>query len=304
METSPQLQEMLELQLSEVEMLSSMFPGADEFTLDDPGAVAVVQSYVDNKITYSELNSRISFTIRVSLNECKDEEKNLEVACQFPHEYPSVPPDVFLRAARISKASHSRLNEQLDNYIQELDRGEICIYPMILWLQEHAGKYMQDSCNSSDSSIVKCAPTTDVMFSRIWIYSHHIYSKVKRKDILEYSQELSLSGFCMPGKPGVICIEGIRCNAEEFWHRIRRMTWKKIGMKHREDMPLGDNNADGLRCFQGFEEKYFEPRQGKGRGVHMDRGLLFNFLEKSGCGKVFPILFGVEGKVTAESDSY
>ena len=72
-------------------------------------------------------------------------------------------------------------------------------------------------------------------------------------------------------------------------------------MKHREDMDI-KGEVNGLRKFEKFEEKHFEPRQGKGRGAHMDRGLFFQFLEKRGCAEMFQILFGVEGK-TAESDS-
>ena len=45
------------------------------------------------------------------------------------------------------------------------------------------------------------------MFCRYWIYSHHIYSKIKRKNILDMSKEYDLSGFCLPGKPGIICVE-------------------------------------------------------------------------------------------------
>ena len=213
-----------------------------------------------------------------------------------------MPPEVFLRAPHISKQSHSQLNEQVQKHILELEKGELVIYPVIQWLQENAGCYFQvDSSNTSQNSAPTKVVATDVVFSRIWIYSHHIYSKIKRKDILDLSHELQLTGFCMPGKPGVICVEGFRCQSEDFWHTIRRWQWKKIGMKHREDMDI-KGEVNGLRKFEKFEEKHFEPRQGKGRGAHMDRGLFFQFLEKRGCAEMFQILFGVEGK-TAESDS-
>jgi len=45
-------------------------------------------------------------------------------------------------------------------------------------------------------------------FTRMWLYSHHIYSKYKRKDILNWATELKLHGFSMCGKPGIICLEG------------------------------------------------------------------------------------------------
>lgn len=131
----------------------------------------------------------------------------------------------------------------------------------------------------------------------MWIYSHHIYSKIKRKDILEFSDELNLSGFCMPGKPGIIVIEGHNDDVENFWGRIRRMQWKKLTMKEKEDRDVGANSVDDFRKFEGFEEKYFEPRQGKGRSAHADRGLLYQFLEERGCGKMFNMYFHVDGKL-------
>ena len=57
------------------------------------------------------------------------------------------------------------------------------------------------------------------IFSRFWIFSHHIYSKTKRKCILEWSKEMNLKGFSLPGKPGVICAEGLQENCEEYWRR-------------------------------------------------------------------------------------
>lgn len=55
----------LDLQLSEVDMLISMFPDQEEFKLDDPCAVAEVKSYVEGNMSYDELQSRIGFTLNL-----------------------------------------------------------------------------------------------------------------------------------------------------------------------------------------------------------------------------------------------
>ena len=59
------LQEMLQLQLSEVELLSSMYPNDGELVLDDPMAVPEIQDYVDGKIPYDNVQSRIGFTVKI-----------------------------------------------------------------------------------------------------------------------------------------------------------------------------------------------------------------------------------------------
>ncbi len=136
----------------------------------------------------------------------------------------------------------------------------------------------------------------------MWIYSHHIYSKIKRKDILELTDHLNLTGFTLPGKPGIIVVEGHLGSVEEFWGTVRRWQWKKLTMKEKEESDIGDKSLDELRKFPNYEEKNFDARPGKGRGIHMDLGLLRSYLEEKGCAHVFPLYFGVDGKSHVEDD--
>jgi hypothetical protein len=198
------------------------------------------------------------------------------------------------------------MSEDLQTFIIDLDRGEICMCSVIEWLQNASSGYISAS-KEEKSNLDQGAHSSkeinyDTTFTRLWIYSHHIYSKLKRKAILDYSEELNLTGFCMAGKPGIICIEGFSCMAEDFWHRIRRMTWKRIMMKDREDIEIGEKSVDDFRKFGKLEEKYFDPCQGKGRGAHSDRGMLFQFLEEHGCCGIFPVYFGVDGRCADDSD--
>lgn len=178
---------------------------------------------------------------------------------------------------------------------------------VIQWLQDNGNEYIAASkTEPTETADTRCkSPKKRDKFCRMWLYSHHIYSKFKRKAILDYAADMNLTGFCMPGKPGIICIEGDTVNVEDFWQRIRSMTWKKIVMTHREDFKLGEKSEAEFQKFQGFEEKAFDPWLGKGRNYHMDRGQLFQFLDKHGCGELFKMYFGVEGtiKAVAESDS-
>jgi hypothetical protein len=87
------------------------------------------------------------------------------------------------------------------------------------WVREHASDYVSRDATSSSTKESTVQPV-DPILTRLWIYSHHIYNKCKRKNILEWSKELSLSGFSMPGKPGVVCVEGPQSACEEFWSRF------------------------------------------------------------------------------------
>ena len=72
---------------------------------------------------------------------------------------------------------------------------------VISWSQENHHLYLTtDKDKEKEESPV--AGKGEEKFSRYWIYSHHIYSKVKRKNILDLSAQFCLTGFCLPGKPG------------------------------------------------------------------------------------------------------
>lgn len=283
--------EMLELQLSELEMLQSMFPREGEITLDDATALIKIQAYVKGQIKYEYLHSRLGFTIKITP---EDSKVTVELVCQLPHEYPSVPPVVFTRAPNMSRTDHRRLNEDLHNFILGIERGEICLYSVIEWLQENLENYTSGSEPSEISQ--KAKVEEDTIFTRLWIYSHHIYSKFKRRDIIDWAEELKLTGFSLPGKPGVICVEGYSRQVDEYWYRLRRLNWKRLAVKEKEEIDIGDDDLSKYRKFENFEEKVFDVRGGKGREYHMDLGMLYEFLEKHDSGHIFQMYFGVEGK--------
>ena len=64
--------------------------------------------------------------------------------------------------------------------------------------------------------------------SHVFRYFHHIYSTEKRKYIVEWARELQLSGFSLPGKPGLICVEGAKADVQEYLARVKRLPWQRM----------------------------------------------------------------------------
>ena len=225
------------------------------------------------------------------------------MVCHLPHEYPAIPPEIFVRAHTLSKAQHKRLSEDVTNFVLEQDRNELIMAAIIQWLQDNVESYQSaEPAENQDKKAMLAAQVKDTTFSRMWIYSHHIYSKIKRKDILELTAELNLTGFTLPGKPGIIVVEGYQQSVEEFWGTIRRWQWKKLTMKEKEDYEIGDKPIEDLRKVTNYVEKNFDAKPGKGRQIHMDLGMLYTFLEEKGCGHIFPLYFGVDGKSHPQED--
>lgn len=62
-------------------------------------------------------------------------------------------------------------------YLKTLQEGDLCIGPAVTWLQEKGETFFDDF--PEEPACLAETETKDVKFARLWIYSHHIYSKVK-----------------------------------------------------------------------------------------------------------------------------
>ncbi|KAM6420093.1 RWD domain-containing protein 2B isoform 2-T6 [Pluvialis apricaria] len=256
-----------EIQISELDLLSSMFPYEEEFIVTDQVALAELKHYVENESAEMP-SSKVQFMLNVKPEVSNASMVEFSMACALPFKYPTVLPEITVRSSLLSRSQQIHLNSDLKTYLMQ-------------------------NCSVTTSTAVQ---SEDITFTRLWIYSHHIYNKQKRKNIIDWAKELSLSGFCMPGKPGVVCVEGLQSSCEEFWSRVRKLTWKRILIRHREDVSLeGGGHADiqKQRKFSTLEEKCFDAHGA--RGNHMDLGQLYRFLEEKGCANIFQMYFGVEG---------
>lgn len=63
------------------------------------------------------------------------------------------------------------------------------------------------------------------------LWSHHLLATGKRKDIVQWSTELKLWGLSKPGYPGVICVEGVEEQVDEFVYRIKQLNWKALQVR-------------------------------------------------------------------------
>jgi Protein of unknown function (DUF1115) len=93
-------------------------------------------------------------------------------------------------------------------------------------LSRGGGEMMQESLVT-----VRSPPTDNlvrIVFARRLIYSHHIISKVKRSDIMEWAAYYQLTGYMKIGWPGLLIIEGREEDCVEFYNLIRRWNWQYL----------------------------------------------------------------------------
>ncbi|XP_014793697.1 PREDICTED: RWD domain-containing protein 2B isoform X2 [Calidris pugnax] len=284
-----------EIQISELELLSSMFPYEEEFVVTDQVALAELKHYAENESAEMP-SSKVQFILNVKPQVSNTSMVEFAMTCALPFKYPTVLPEITVRSSLLSRSQQIHLNSDLKAYLMQNCSGEPCMLSAREWVKDHAAAYIDKELSSSSVTTSNAMQPEDTVFTRLWIYSHHIYNKQKRKNIIDWAKELSLSGFCMPGKPGVVCVEGLQSSCEEFWSRVRKLTWKRILIRHREDVSLeggGHAEIQKQRKFPALEEKCFDAHGS--RGNHMDLGQLYRFLEEKGCADIFQMYFGVEG---------
>lgn len=298
----------LTVQLDEIEVLQSMFTGSsgEKVILDDKIPLSQAEFYLSNHIL--NYDSCISFIIYLEIDLITNDRELctlssvFKIYFNFPREYPLFClPRIKVVCEKASNKAQLVFDNELIKYTNNLTFGQQCTIELVQWVQENASKYLSPNESNSNFSTSSTLKTKEKpAFSRIWIYSHHIYSMEKRKNILSWAAELQLTGFSLPGKPGVICAEGLNSLVNEFHSRLKALNWKRITCKGSETTQLTDRNAETIqkyRKFETFSEINFDPHGNK--DYHMDLGLFYTFLKNHGLEDNFKILFGIEGRDTA-----
>lgn len=281
------VKENISLQLSEMEMLESMFPS--EIDYDDQFIINDLKKYVEHGDSNTPPpTDTLSFRIKLYLDE-HDSSNYLTLSLSFSFDYPSKDKiQTHVRSDFFDRANQTKINKDLTSYLdQQYAAGDLMAGIVVSWLQENGSSYFikEKMTNKSQESFGK---EKEESYVRLWIYSHHIYSKIKRKDILELARDYNVHGFSLPGKPGIMCLEGSTECCQEMWNCIKSWNWKKINVKFTETFNLNE-----FKNFTSFEEISFL-KNTEQRDYHMDMGEFYKYLSNHKCDYIFKELFGFD----------
>lgn len=286
-------------QLEEVDMLSSIYCSPGEMHIFDPGVISDFNEFLQhptNENLTTLLKSQLDYNIKLDMQHAKGKTK-LDVRVELPHLYPSLENAIIIvHTPLLSKNKETYLKNTIEQFINTMDKSETYIYQVLSWLQDEIeGILKKDNKEFESSEISKDIKAEDELidFERLWIYSHHIKSKTKRQEIVNQSRDLNLTGFSRPGKPGIICVEGLKECTQEFWRIIKSMRWQKIMICKVESSRKALSKVDKLRRFVGFKEQLFCDDMENEEGV-MNMGLFIKYLEQHNSGYMKKELFGFE----------
>lgn len=149
---------------------------------------------------------------------------SIELLINLSSNYPKEKPEVYARSSFLSRIQQLLLNQTLSDIIEHQEENEPCIQIVISWLLDNGENFLTKSNKNIDIELIirhrNRNQRNSRSFTRFWIYSHHIFSKQKRKMIANYAKENSLTGFCLVGKPAAICIEGAFEDCEYCWQNV------------------------------------------------------------------------------------
>lgn len=288
-------------QLQELEVLTAMYP--QELVMTDPTLLIDAQEYCESKGQASVILQSLTFDLSLlsenytSNAEAADNESgknqylHFKLSVKLPKSYPSVErPELSIIADEMSRAELTNAKNAMNDFVNTLALEEQILLEIVMWLQENLATFLDKDSKDSVSNITKEDKGDNDVLVSMWLYMHHIYSKHKRKDIQNWSRDHDLTGFSLPGKPGVVYIEGSEANVDSYFDLLKSLPWKSIKCRTRANI--------SSRVFGDFKELSFEPHGA--RNYHMDLGLFYNFLVENGIGHMFKEIFGVEGQFKDE----
>lgn len=276
-------------QCDEVEMLQSIFCNPGEMKISDHSILTDMFDYLDGNREH--LDRKLDYTIKIPIDGCDD---IIELYFDLPLMYPAIEqPSITIRSTmhapnklQIENELKRKIYEYIDS--DEIDKATVYIYSIIVWLQENLTQLMCTKQKSVESPIAE----PNIEMERLWIYSHHLKSSIKRQDILKLAHELNLSGFSKPGKPGIICVEGERVNTQEFWKCIRQWQWQRITLRLTESKIKSQSKCNQFRRFEKFRETMGGDDSDSAIPINMSE--FMKFLENHNCGYVKKELFQMD----------
>ncbi|KAI4600932.1 hypothetical protein KJ359_013095 [Pestalotiopsis sp. 9143b] len=288
--------DLLELQLSQIDLLLAMYPEDAKLDSSSETARASLAEWIENK---TEPPIRIPSTLSVSLSLDLSSEldeptgsRSIFLELSVPIKYegsepPAEPSPVRIRMiqpawmskAEVTSAQAEILDEDLLGGIEHV--REVCV--------QHI-QSDRDQAAANAAAIDTSGPKTyDEPLVRVWFYFPSISTRSKRDDLIHHGPSYGLSGFLLAGKPGLLCVEGGSRSVDDYMKFIKTDSWGDIPAHHKKVSERHRETGGGVRrVFDGMQEitDLLGERRGE-RANRNDMKAVEAWLEQRGLGDAF-----------------
>lgn len=253
---SPLPADIMESQLSTIDLLAAMFPSPGELEIPESTTQCVekLRHWCENSdTTLAGIPSRL--LLAVCLPIASGDGKKIQVNVSIPvlcddDQDPGVveqPPPVNYTLRQPEWLSKAELAELTAAMPQE------DVFEAFEYIQEETLRFLQSREEQKQASGTQVSGDHGPIV-RVWFYFQSLSTREKRDDLVNNAPGYSLTGFVLAGKPGVLCLEGDSGNIDAYMKFIKTHSWgdipshqKKVSEKFRE-------TEDVQRAFTGMEE--------------------------------------------------
>jgi hypothetical protein len=227
--TYPLPPDLLESQISTLDLLLAMFPDENEFDRA-PSDMELITSIRDNGSGgTSPIPPEIHLALHVSLDPTHSIQVNITAPLQSIEADPTeTPPITFsLRQPNwLDKASVAALSSTLPSDI----------FSALDFLRDQGPSLIPTATTTPNAKSKSTGPLV-----RVWFYFPSLSTREKRQHMVDWAPSYSLTGFVLAGKPGLLCLEGSASSIDAYMNEIKTVSWgdipsyqKKVSERYRE----------------------------------------------------------------------
>lgn len=241
--------DIMESQLSTIDLLTAMFPSPGELELPESTTQCIQKLRdwcEDPTIPPPNIPSSISLVASLPIAEGQNTvQVNISIPLQTEESGSIDQPPPFSYSLRqpdwMSKAEVASL-------ATGIPQGDVL----------EAFEYIQAEVNcfveKKRSQAVALDKEDDQPIVRVWFYFPSLSTRKKRDDMVNLAPGYLLTGFVLAGKPGVLCLEGASSHIDAYMSYIKTHSWGDIP-SHQKKVSERFRETQGVqRAFSGMEE--------------------------------------------------
>ncbi|EAW08581.1 DUF1115 domain protein [Aspergillus clavatus NRRL 1] len=240
--------ELMESQLSIVDLLAAMFPSPGELEIPASTAecIELLRSWCENPaVEPSAIPSSILLAVCLPV---RDGEKTIQVNISIPLHCEDIqleqPPPLSYSLRQPEWMSKSEVAQLAAG----MPAGDV--FEAFEYIQAEAVRFLETQQNP----VTGTTPHVSLPIVRVWFYFPSLSTREKRDDLVNHAPDYGLTGFVLAGKPGVLCLEGESPQIDAYMKFIKTHSWGDIPSHQKKVSERFRETENVQRAFSGMEE--------------------------------------------------
>ncbi|CAG7997084.1 unnamed protein product [Penicillium olsonii] len=240
--------DLMESQLSTIDLLTAMFPSPGELEIPESTTQCIekIRNWCeDPSSTPSGIPDNISLAVCLPIEDGERTiQVNITVPLQCEDQSIDQPPPLGFSLRQPDWLSRAEMANITASIPQSDDALEVFEF-----VQSEANRILE-----SKQTQVVTSETDKGPIVRVWFYFPSLSTRKKRDDMVNLAPAYSLTGFVLAGKPGVLCLEGASPDVDSYMSFIKTHSWGDIPSHQKKVSERFRETEDVQRVFAGMEE--------------------------------------------------